>query len=344
MSTAQSEQPKLTNTLGYYNGNKWPIHLVISELGVTLHLKPGEFILDKQGRKINDPFFDKYAKPLQLSKELSRNGQVPLIVVPPLTPASAAQRPAHSVTAVTKFTDDRKPIMPVPKIPPPQLAVNTPTHKGMSIEEARRQGLIGGAVREVPEDYGVTDTDGRPVDVAKAPPIKYAMESTPRVRQAEALPEALTKVEDGPQASAKQSLVASMHQAAANSAIVESPTGFMNQATMHAQQPQSVIVAPNGQPANEAVQEEPLPQPNIFSNAQVQPAQEAPSKGVPDLLAEAKKKSQEPARSPAPKNAKPFVCNVDGKDFRYRSQLETYAKRKFPNQVAEILAPYPETP
>jgi hypothetical protein len=340
MSTAQSEQPKLTSTVGYYNGNKWPIHLVISELGVTLHLKSGEFILDKQGRKINDPFFDKYAKPLQLSKEVSRNGQVPLIVVPPLTPASLAARPAHSVTAVTKFTADRKPIMPTPRPAPPALAVNTPTHKGMSVEEARRLGLIGGAVREVPEDYGVTDTSGRPVDVNHAPPIRYAMESTPRIRQAEALPEGLTQIDDKvdpSQMSARQTLVGSMAKAASSAAIVESPTGFMNQATLHdAAQPPTP--APAVQPQTVKDIEEPLPQPNIFSADQVQPAP-APVKMRPPKA----NAPVVPAQPPAAKNAKPFVCNVDGKDFRYRSQLETYAKRKYPDKIAEILAPYPET-
>jgi hypothetical protein len=49
------------------------------------------------------------------------------------------------------------------------------------------------------------------------------------------------------------------------------------------------------------------------------------------------------AKASAPKNAKPFVCNIDGKDFRYRSQLATYAERKYPDKIAEILAPYPET-
>jgi hypothetical protein len=343
MSTALSE-PKLTSTVGYYNGNKWPIHLVISELGVTLHLKAGEFILDKLSRKINDPFFDKYAKPLQLSKEVSRNGQVPLIVIPPITPATLADRPAHSVTAVTKFTADRRPIMPTPK-PVPALAVNTPTHKGMSIEQARELGFIGGAVREVPEDYGVTDTSGRPVDAQSAPPIKYAMESTPRIRQSETLPEGLTQMDDKvdpSQIATRQSLVGSMQKAASATGIVDSPTGFMNQATMHAPPPQPIL-APSGQPAAAALQEaeEALPQPNIFAPGQVsQPAHAVPAKGVPDLLADARKQA---AKAPSSKDSKPFVCNIDGKDFRWRSQLEGYAKRKFPDKIAEILAPYPET-
>lgn len=352
MSTAQSEQPKLTSTVGYYNGNKWPIHLVISELGVTLHLKAGEFILDKQGRKINDPFFDKYAKPLQLSKEVSRNGQVPLIVVPPITAATVGQRSPNAVSAATGFTADRKPIMPAPQPIPQQNRVNTPTHMGMSVEEARRRGLIGGAVREVPEDYGVTDTSGRPVDVNHAPPIKYAMESTPKVRQADALPEGLLQIDDKVdpnQQSARQSLVSSMQQAASATAIVESSTGFMNQATMHdaAQPPPS---APVVQAQTVKDIEEPLPQPNIFAADQVQPAaapvkMRPPKSGVitPTTKAAVPAPAVPAAKAPADKASKPFVCSLDGKDFRYRSQLATYAQRKFPDKVAEILAPYPET-
>lgn len=343
MSTALSE-PKLTSTVGFYNGNKWPIHLVISELNITLHLKPGEYILDTQGRKINDSFFDKYTRPLQLSKEVAKNGQVPLIAIPKVV-ANPGPRPAHSVTAVTRFTDDRKPIMPTPPPTPPQLAVNTPTHKGMSVDEARRLGLIG-KPREVPEDYGITDTSGRPVDVHQAPPIRYAMESQPRVRTSGELPSELTqideKIEDPNQRAARAQLVGGLAKAATSN--VESPTGFMNQATVHT--PAQQIVAPSGQPAASAPQpveesaEEPLPAPNIFAPSQVG--------GTPDPLAAARKAAsqppaQAPTKAPAPKNLKPFVCNVDGKDFKYRSQLETYAKRKYPDQVEAILAPYPAT-
>lgn len=362
MSTASSEQPKLTSTVGYYNGNKWPIHLVISELGITLHLKAGEFILDKQSRKVNDPFFDKYAKPLQLSKEVSRNGQVPLIAIPPLTPTALAQRPPNAVSAATGFTADRKPIMPAPRPVPQQNRVNTPTHMGMSVEEARRRGLIGGAVREVPEDYGVTDTSGRPVDVNHAPPIKYAMESTPKIRQAEQLPEGLLQVDekvDPSQQGTRQSLVNSMQQAAAATSIVESATGFMNQATLHdAAQPVAAVPAVQPQIVQDA--EEPLPQPDIFAPGQMQPAPTAASAVAASVAAGAQKMRPPKsgvivpkaaatpapapvAKEPAPKNSKPFVCNLDGKEFRYRSQLATYAGRKYPGQEAAILAPYPET-
>jgi hypothetical protein len=337
-----------TNTVGYYNGNKWPIHLVISELNVTLHLKTGEYILDTKGRKINDSFFDKYTRPLQLSKELSKNGEVDLIAVPRVTSTSQATGHQHSVRAVTKFTEDAKgqrvPVMPAPVVTKVNN-VNTPTHQGMSVEEARKRGLIGKA-REIPEDYGITDTSGRPVDVSQAPPIKYAMESTPRIRQAENLPVELTQIDDKidpAQAAARAQLVTGLNKSATLN--VESATGFMNESTAHAPG-QNVVPATSPQPQIEApaveaeVIDEALPQPNIFAPGQVAVATPAP---VPDPLATARANAKKPlpTKQAAPKNAKPFVCNEDGQSFQYRSQLEKYAKAKHPTKVDSILAPYP---
>jgi hypothetical protein len=338
----------MTNTVGYYNGNKWPIHLVISELNVTLHLKTGEYILDTKGRKINDSFFDKYTKPLQLSKELSKNGQVELIAVPRITSASQNSGHQHSVRAVTSFTENDKgqrvPVMPAPIVTPTQN-VNTPTHRGMSVDEARRLGLIG-KPKEVPEEYGVNDTDGRPIDVSKAPPIKYAMESTPRIRQAESLPAELTKIDekmDPAQAAARAKLVSGIAKAATTN--VDSATGFMNDSTVHTPG-QNAIHAP-AQPAQieapaapiQEEAEEPLPQPNIFAPGQVAPA---PAKIDPLAVARTNAKKPLPKQA-APKNTKPFVCNVDGQAFQYRSQLEKYALKKYPEQVEAILTPYPAT-
>jgi hypothetical protein len=93
-----------THTVGYYNGNKWPIQLVISKLNITLHLQPGEYILDQSRRKINDPFFDAYK---QLSKEIS-DDPVPLLTVPAITTATAATSAGSSpVRATSKFVLDK---------------------------------------------------------------------------------------------------------------------------------------------------------------------------------------------------------------------------------------------
>ena len=43
-NTAALATVQTTNVKGYFNGNKWPIHVGISELNVTLTLKPGQFV------------------------------------------------------------------------------------------------------------------------------------------------------------------------------------------------------------------------------------------------------------------------------------------------------------
>lgn len=37
-----------------------------------------------------------------------------------------------------------------------------------------------------------------------------------------------------------------------------------------------------------------------------------------------------------------FVCGIDKRDFRFRSELEHYAKTTYPEQVDEIMKPYPK--
>lgn len=310
----EKEKTATTLTLGYYNGNKWPIHLIISELNVTLSLPAGKYVEDTLHRKINDSFFDKYTRPMQLTKEISKNGPVPLIAVPRVTSPTQNSGHQHSVRAVKDFTLDhngqRQPVLSAPPAPP-KLDVNTPSHKGMSVSEARRLGLIGKS-REVPEDYGITDTAGSPVDINRAPPIRCSVESTPRIRQSEALPAELTAMSeklDPALVPQRTQLLNSLTKSA--TVNVDSPVGFLHQ-TENA--PQAQITESS---------EEQFPPVNLFANDS-QPAPAAP-----------------PVMPAAPKTAKPFICTVDKADFKYRSQLESYAKRKYPDRLAEIMAPYP---
>ena len=70
----------MTKTSGYYNGEKWPVQLVLPKLNVTLHIRPGESILGRDGRKINDPRFEVFTGH-GLSRELS-DVPVPINNVP----------------------------------------------------------------------------------------------------------------------------------------------------------------------------------------------------------------------------------------------------------------------
>ena len=64
--------PKTTNVSGYFNAERWPIQLVLPGHKITLTLKPGDFILDRKGRKINDPYFETFADSAQLAREISK--------------------------------------------------------------------------------------------------------------------------------------------------------------------------------------------------------------------------------------------------------------------------------
>jgi len=68
-------------TSGYYSGQKWPIQLVLPKLNVTLIIRPGEFILGRDGRKINDPYFEAFTSH-SLIRELS-DVPVPINGIPP---------------------------------------------------------------------------------------------------------------------------------------------------------------------------------------------------------------------------------------------------------------------
>lgn len=167
----------MTTTVGYFNGNKYPIHLFISALNQTLRLEVGEYIKDRAGNLINDPFFDQYAMhPNQLTKEISE-APVPLNPLPPLNQTPALPPGQPPVREITEFTKaDRRglhqPIMPRPIIQTPRDP-STTSIQGMSVDEARKRGLIR-PVRVVPEDYGADETTGQPPSGERIPSIKYA--------------------------------------------------------------------------------------------------------------------------------------------------------------------------
>ena len=98
----------MTKTSGYYNDEKWPIQLVISKLNVTLNIKPGEFILGRDGRKINDPYFEVFTGH-GLSREVS-DVPVPINNIPP---ATSERRETTSISGSIRYS-----IEPSIAIPP----------------------------------------------------------------------------------------------------------------------------------------------------------------------------------------------------------------------------------
>ena len=102
-NTAALATVQTTNVKGYFNGNKWPIHVGISELNVTLTLKPGQFVETADHRKINDPLFEAYTKPFQLNKERARPRQPRATATSTLFPPSPSTLKTPRAFAIRSF-------------------------------------------------------------------------------------------------------------------------------------------------------------------------------------------------------------------------------------------------
>lgn len=325
----ESGSVAMTNVIGYFNGNKFDIHLDITRYNLTLALKPGEFIMDTRGRKINDPFFDTYSK--YLSRELSTT-PVPIIAIPAIQPVAHAPD-GQSVRTVTEFRLNkhgyREPVMPPPAVQQAG-AINTPSVRAMSMAEARSLRLVR-TVRDVPEEYGVPDTStGRPPSVSEVPEIAYAVDvptrGQPKAKPAP-LPVSLTEAA----APERQQLQAELEKEQQLAEVIDSsPTGFLNRVVSRA--------GATAQPAPPpAPLPEPLPEPSIDADPVENEAPATTTEAQPRPV------PVRPAR-PAPKPLPPkrrYVCGADGRVFEFRSQLEQHVKRVFPSMLADLMAPYP---
>lgn len=182
-----------TNVVGYFNPNTYRVNVAISELNLTVLLEPMQFVMDRQGRKINDPLFDRFVGSKMLSPEISRK-PVPVIAIPAQAEARVPDS-RHVVQAGVRNQQGKwqqapePPPLPVNTVPPP--VTSSPT-QGMSMDEARKRGLVGRS-RPVPEDYGATETSGVPSSGEKIPPIRYAVESVAPAARAGALPKELVE-------------------------------------------------------------------------------------------------------------------------------------------------------
>lgn len=332
-----------TNVVGYYNGNRWPIQIVASKFNITLTLKPGEYILDRAGRKINDPYFEVFVQNKQLHREVSETG-VPSITVPEVVAPSTQAHQGNPVRAVTQWTRDARgirqpvltqpqPVLPTPTLPAAVVASASESVTPMSMEEARKRGLVR-KTRDVPEDYGVNDTTGLPP--GNIPKMRYALDpsmnkpATPLPREMLALPK------DDPNRQTRAQLVSNLAQGVRTPPPEEaSVSPFANTAVVNAP-PNSPIVA--GAPITESNLPEAVEEP--LTEALPQP-QEVPEAGQPAVAIPARPVAP-PMRPVTPKDQ--YVCMACAAPFKFRSQLYNHAKAKHADRLNAIMAAYPETP
>lgn len=347
-----------TNIVGYYNGERWPVQLHVSKFNVTLTLKAGEYVLDRAGRKVNDPFFECFVENKQLRRETS-DTPVPLMVLQPA--ANAAPSPqTNPVRAVTQWTRDgrgvRQPVLTQP--PPPEqlpaavLASASNSVRPMTMDEARRAGLVR-KVREVPEDYGVNDTTGLPP--ANIPRMKVAIDPSMN-KVATPLPrEMLTLPADDPNRQVRSQLVAGLAQGSKAPPADATTHPFANAGVVN----NSQIVA--GTPVAQPVMESQNTPEDEFAGepeTELEQPPTAPAVALPepDLAELREMEAAEPVQTeppPQPKLTQPkpplkpmtpknqFVCMACGAPHKFRSQLLNHAKLKHADRVNAIMASYP---
>lgn len=350
-----------TKVIGYSNPHQWPVYVEVSECNFRVTLPPGEYIKDRQGKYFNDPVFDDYVSPKGLSRT-EGDQDIPVYYVPRIVRSS---RPMPSVTQATAFVRDQQGSMqPVySRAQNPEALASVPANKtpyrGMTIEEARKAGLIG-KPRIVPEDYGADETSGAPGEAGRIPGIKYSIESNPKVNTQGKLPNQLVEADPSLPPGEAATRV-QIQQKLMRSAAVATPTQLETAVEMEAeaqgvvpvQVPRPVtsaakaaIVQPK-KPAPVPVRQAAMPAPVAITPATKQEdegadEQTGPMPGVPEPLEETEMPDPNlQQETPDVPEGKRFVCLADGKAFNFRSELDRHVKRKYQDRAAELMQPYP---
>lgn len=310
LKPAAKAVPVETDVVGYFNGNPFPIQIAISELGISLFLQnKGQYITNVEGKKINDPIFENYVGPHALSKEISPV-KVPVVWIPRQVRA-ANDTGAGFVASTTVPEAGRVLQTSASATPAPDVSANPVL--GMTIEEARRQGFVK-KTKNV-DNVGVPDNgtvDGRTQalpEISDAIPVDIPDRRTPNRK---ALP-----------------------VAKAAPAIQEAPEHISPEAKASMEALQAAAkVDPMSQTALDEAIARNLPDPKLAEEGR------AAASPIDPAVASAPNTFNNPA-PPAQGDLK-FVCDADGKGFRYRSELDRYVKKRYPDRYDEIMGKYPK--
>jgi hypothetical protein len=299
MSQPTTQQIPTTQVSGYFNNNTYPISVSLSSLGVSVLVNPGGFIIDRRGRKINDPVLESCCKADMLAREVS-DKPVPIIFIKPAVTIGPADVRSPGFTAVTgaAYKAGTTPLLE-PKLPATSPAVNTPAIRGYTMDEARKLGLVGRPVEM---------KDTAPADSGQAPP---SGDSLPYID----VPRETFKGEIVKDRTGEQLLDTA-------SVIAEGVTSS----------PARVPVPLAAEPVRPSPVVEELPEP-VFSSA---PPPPPPAGAVVDVVEVVSSgASADPIEEEA--QSGDHVCGKCGLKYNYRSELKRHAQRKHADMVEKIL-------
>ena len=148
-TTATKPQPaaNTTTVVGYFNNNNYPVQIECNELNVRFTLaQKGEYILDREGNKVNDPAFLRYCRVGFLSKEETVGGA--------RVPIRYLRRP-EAASGATGFSGHTGGEQPRPRTNTPAASTN-PIQGYASVAEALKAGVFGGhKATPIPDEFGV---------------------------------------------------------------------------------------------------------------------------------------------------------------------------------------------
>ena len=345
MSKSLPVKAETTTVVGYYNPNTWPVNITISDLNITVPIAPRDYVLDRQGRKVNDPILERYVGPKMLAREQSDKPTALLRISANPSPAPSAS--SHPVGQGKKDGNGKWQPTPAaapgtPGALPPAPSASVSSVRGMSIEDAKRLGFIG-AQRLVPEDYGAAETNGTPTSNERVPPIRVSIEAPARMARPGQLPaELLQEVQPGTAPLVHMLNQAAQHQPdaepdlsrkAAISAVQEQQGEegvqlFKKEAT--AVKKASVAKAKSTKPA--VVEAEPAPETSPIVSG-------SPVNLPPPELDDAE------AAEEAPVEAKIVpTCHLCGRTFKYPSHLKAHMEKGPHKEFHPVKPAAPATP
>jgi hypothetical protein len=310
--------PQSTKIIGFFNANRWPINIQSSELGVTIFLRNhGEYLVSRDGKKVNDPRLEKYCGVYGLAKEEGKADLPINWIRPPAT--QAASLFGFEAGKVVRSSDGNT--TAAPSAPPAHQPHQQITPVGaMSMAQARKLGLVESS-KPLPEDDPTA-----PVDSTSLMDSKRAIPAlrTPNFKQTEAAAKNAPTLQQLATVAQNVGIPVAESVLKADSAAVEKVLS----SAQGAGNPDAEDVVGAALAAVRKGEE--------FTQIQYHNLPEPDLDDLPDDTTPV-------TDSPLTEGKSAIVDPFSGKTFRYRSQLLTHARRRkyTAEQINEIERQYP---
>lgn len=166
----------LSNVVGYFNPNSWPVVINISAVNVNFTLPSKAFVVLRDGRKVNDPILETYVGPDMLAKQTTKEG-VPQVLFP--RPDAVVVSHETGIRASQTVVKDSRGIVQDASFGAAAVAPSAPSSGGAIRVYSKNDAIKAGIIRPMIESRiePPKETDGQPARLDDVPVIE---DTTPR--------------------------------------------------------------------------------------------------------------------------------------------------------------------